>query len=133
LAVVIEIGDGGSAVRFGRGRAEAGLGRDVLERAASRVEKKRVVQLVPPGFELLDQIVDVGAGDEQVFPAVVVEIRERGAPSAQREAGAGELRRGGDVTKDSLAGVVEKREGLAGQGDDVNIVQTVIIVLAESG
>ena len=76
-AVVVEIAERGSARRGGDGTA----GISALEAAIVIHRQQGRLEIVQGRVDMLDVVEDMTLGDEQIFPAVVVEILEANAPA----------------------------------------------------
>ena len=74
VAVVVEVIAGDAAGRVPLDLVEAGGGRDVDESPVDVAEEEVVVAVGGGVVEGLDVVVEVAAGEEQVAPAVVVEV-----------------------------------------------------------
>ena len=82
FSIVIKVRKGAAAVRTRKIKAR--FQRNVAERAVSKIREETVGLFVVRGSKKINQVVDVGVGREQVFPAVIVEIEEAVAPAAAR-------------------------------------------------
>src|SRR6266436_1169675 len=76
-AVVVDVAEGGSAGSQRRGHARV----RALETAAAIQRKQRQLLVVQRGVNLLDIIENVALRDEEILPAVIVEILQAHAPA----------------------------------------------------
>ena len=131
VAVVVEIGEGRAAAG-GRGRdRRTETLRDVLEASVAEVAVDDLALLVARlGLEPLDLGIDVAVDEEEIEPAVVVEIDEADAPAepARVEADAGGERA---VVAEALAAVRVQRRGVAGEVGLEEIDRAVAVVVAD--
>src|SRR5262245_20962610 len=77
IAVVVEVGEGGAAARLGNGHRRSELLGDVTEAAVAQIPVDDLALFVTSfGFDALDFGIDVAVDEEQIEPAVRVEVHE---------------------------------------------------------
>ncbi len=118
---------------MGAGRAcgEAGLGRGILERAVTQAAEDAVGLPVRIVLELLDLVVHVRVGGEDVLPPVVVEVEEAVPPPAARRHQPAEPAGMRDVLEEALPHVPVQREALPRERGDMDVGPPVVVVVAE--
>ncbi len=130
-AVVVVVTEGAAAGGDGVVDAGAGEGGDLFKLAVAQVAVD-VLMLGVGGVEVgaVDLRVDVAVGDEDVEPAIVVEVDEADAPAeiAGVEAEAGEV---GVVFKGAVAEVEVEGVGVAGEVGLDDVEQAVAVEVAD--
>ena len=80
-SVIIYISKGDSAVCGRHLKVGTRFAADILELAISQIAQNRIGLLILAIGELGDVIENVAAGDEQIFPAIIIEIEDSVSPS----------------------------------------------------
>ena len=72
----------------------------------------------------------MAAGDEDVLPAIVIEIGDGGRVTGHGDAEAGHAAGGGNIGETALAEVAEQGEGFEVEGDENQVGEAVVIEIA---
>ena len=130
-AVVVVVADGQPARRKGLRKHRPRRRTDVLQLALTVVlEHQQRLLVFHLLAVLLDHVVGVAVGEEQIHVAVVVEVEELQAPARQQARRLRDAVRGGDVGEELVAVVAVEREHLL---VDVGHEQVLPAVLVEVG
>ena len=87
--------------------------------------------LVVCGLEQVDQIIDIGIGSKQIFPPIVIEIKEAVTPATTRRGENAQPALVSGVLEQTLSQILKQRKRFTCQGRDVEIRQTVVVVIAK--
>src|SRR5580704_4100396 len=131
-ACVEDVSEGRAAMGAGNLEGRAGVGTGIFELAVAEVAKDGVGLGVGLGGDgLLDVIHHVGAGDEEVLPAIVVEVVGAVAPAGHAIGESAEA--AGDVRIDEgAAALVDvEREAFMLNGGVPDVGQAVVVDVAE--
>src|SRR5438094_1938810 len=131
FAVVIEIRESAAAMRAGRLKILASLRRYVLEGPISEIRKNSVWLLISRGLEHFHVVVYVRARGEQVFPSVIVQVKEARAPPASLNRKGREACAVGRVFEQAAPDVTKKGKRLVRQTHDVDVRKTVVVIIPE--
>ena len=129
-AVAIHVADGESAGRAGRFEGGTGSLCDVFESAVAEVPvHEGLLQIAISDGRAIDFGIDVAVGDDEVFPAIVVEIDKSDSPAEEMIGGeAGALR---DVLEELAVLVFEERRDVAGEIGFGDIEEAVAVVVGD--
>ena len=130
-AVIVEVGEGDSAVLGGQLERRPRAGGDILEAAPVQVAEDAIGQRgVTP--DVVAQFGKVREAEEQVLPSVVVEVVHAEAPTGQLARTHPQSARLPVILKTTLAAAIpEKKKAVVDHPGDDQIRQPVVVEVAE--
>src|SRR5215470_18448015 len=118
-------------MRAGHLKILARLGRYVPEGPISEIRKNAVWLLISRSLEHFHIVVNVRARGEQIFPSVIVQVEEAGAPAAALDREDREACAVSRVLEQAAPEVMKKRKRLVRQIYDADVRTTVVVVIPE--
>lgn len=120
FAIVVEVAEGGAAVRGRNLQVRAGARAKILKFAGLEVAEHGVrLPIVLPRVDFRI-FADVRIGAEEIFVPIVVKIEDPRAPAAHLKTGKADTGRVGLLAEETLALVAEEGKGFASEGGEEN-------------